>query len=73
MEPKATEQAPQGVPEAATPPVEEGIHPLPPSEPSAKRRRWQPSNLALRLMTAAVLIPPLIWVCQYGGLPFVLN
>ena len=73
MEPEASEQAPQeAVSEGPARPGEGGIHPLPPSAPLEKPRRWRPSNLTLRLMTAAVLVPPLIWVCQYGGLPFVL-
>ncbi len=71
MEPEATEESPQGVSEAAPPPAEQGIHPRPPSEPAKARWRWQPSNLTLRLLTAAVLIPPILWLCQYGGLPFV--
>jgi len=29
------------------------------------------SELALRWMTAGVLIPPLLWACWYGGWPFV--
>ena len=50
-----------------------GVHPRPPTpaEPGRAGRRWQPSNLTLRLMTAAVLIPPVLWVCYRGGLWFV--
>ena len=47
------------------------VHPLPASEPAPVRRRWRPSNLTLRLLTAAVLIPPILWVCHLGGLAFV--
>jgi phosphatidate cytidylyltransferase len=42
-------------------------HPRPPSYPEPQRPRWQPSNLTLRLFTAAVLIPPVIWICWAGG------
>ncbi len=48
-----------------------GVHPLPASEPQL-RPHWRPSNLILRLFTAAVLIPPLLWVSHAGGLVFVL-
>ncbi len=50
-----------------------GVHPQRPTplEPEAPKRSWVPSNLTLRLMTASVLIPPLIWVCYEGGLAFV--
>jgi phosphatidate cytidylyltransferase len=62
------EGAPAETPEGAA-----GVHPRRPTplEPEAPRRRWAPSNLALRLMTAAVLIPPILWVCYEGGLVFV--
>ncbi len=50
---------------------EAGIHPRPPSVRPPERARWQPSNLALRLMTAAVLVPPVLWVCYVGGLWYV--
>lgn len=35
------------------------------------RLRWQPSNLAQRLITAGILIPPVLWVCYTGGIPYV--
>lgn len=49
------------------------VHPRPPTpqEPEAEKRGWRPSNLTLRLLTAGVLIPPLLWVCYEGGLAFV--
>ncbi len=59
-------QAPDGLEDG-----DRGIHPHPPTEPTVGRRRWRPSNLTLRLFTAAVLIPPLLWVCHAGGLIFV--
>ncbi|MFQ5513397.1 MAG: phosphatidate cytidylyltransferase [Myxococcota bacterium] len=51
--------------------AEEGIHPRPPSPRSPERRRWRPSNLTLRLITALILVPPVVWVCYTGGLAFV--
>lgn len=50
-----------------------GVHPQRPTplEPTARKRNWVPSNLMLRLMTASVLVPPVIWVCYEGGLAFV--
>lgn len=42
------------------------VHPRPPSanEPPPRKR----SNLALRLVTAGLLIPPILWVIYQGGL-----
>ncbi len=48
-----------------------GIHPRPPSAPEPVKARWQPSNLALRLITSGVLVPPVLWVCYVGGLWYV--
>lgn len=55
--------------------------PLAPSPPPAHPRSPTPlppqpkpagvSNLTLRWITAALLVPPVIWVCWYGGLPYV--
>jgi phosphatidate cytidylyltransferase len=42
-------------------------HPLPPTYPEPGAPRWRPSNLTLRLLTAGVLVPPVIWVCWAGG------
>ncbi len=49
------------------------VHPREPTphETAQPRRGWTPSNLTLRLFTAAVLIPPLLWVCYAGGVGFV--
>ncbi|MFQ5697919.1 MAG: phosphatidate cytidylyltransferase [Myxococcota bacterium] len=47
------------------------MHPRPPSYPATGARHWRPGNLTLRLLTAAVLVPPVIWVCWSGGLAFV--
>lgn len=49
------------------------VHPREPTplEADRPRRRWTPSNLTLRLFTAAVLIPPVLWVCYAGGIGFV--
>jgi hypothetical protein len=37
-----------------------------PRAPEVEKRPAM-GNLALRLITAAVLIPPVIWVCYVGG------
>ena len=71
MEPTREVPGAEPEPEPTRRPGPEGVHPLPASEPETGRRRWRPSNLALRLLTASVLIPPLIWVCYTGGLIFV--
>lgn len=55
-------------PEPAPPGV---AHPRPPTPRAPTRRGWRPSNLALRLLTSAVLVPPLLWICYQGGLAFV--
>ncbi|MBW2281652.1 MAG: phosphatidate cytidylyltransferase [Deltaproteobacteria bacterium] len=63
-----------GTDTAAEPVQADGqVHPRSPTpvEPKPPRRSWAPSNLTLRLLTAAVLIPPVIWVCYEGGLTFV--
>ncbi len=44
----------------------EPIHPLPPTPDGGPKRRA--GNLALRLLTAALLIPPIIYVIFQGGL-----
>jgi phosphatidate cytidylyltransferase len=53
---------PLGAPAAARDRV---VHPRPPSAHGPAPRK--PSNLALRLVTAALLIPPVIWVIYQGG------
>jgi phosphatidate cytidylyltransferase len=49
------------------------VHPKPPSPRGPETTRWRPSNLTLRLLTAVLLIPPVIWACYRGGLPFVIT
>jgi phosphatidate cytidylyltransferase len=44
----------------------EPIHPLPPTPVGGPPRRA--GNLALRLLTAALLIPPIVWIIFQGGL-----
>ncbi len=44
----------------------EPIHPQPPTPDGGPKRRA--GNLALRLLTAALLIPPIVWVIFEGGL-----
>lgn len=46
---------------------EEPVHPRPPTPEPAARRRRRASNLALRLLTALLLIPPLVYVIFQGG------
>jgi phosphatidate cytidylyltransferase len=45
-----------------------GVHPVPTSEPHPARPQ---SNLRLRLITAAILIPPVLWAIFTGGLIYV--
>jgi phosphatidate cytidylyltransferase len=47
------------------------VHPRPPTAPEQGPRR-KASNLVLRLLTATLLIPPLLWIIYEGGL-FVLG
>jgi phosphatidate cytidylyltransferase len=61
------EERPAGPTYAETAP-----HPRPPTPRVAARPSWRPSNLTLRLLTAAILVPPVLWICFLGGLPFVL-
>ena len=58
----------QGLPSGAGTPARarEPIHPQPPTPDAAPRRRA--GELALRLVTATLLIPPLIYVILEGGL-----
>jgi phosphatidate cytidylyltransferase len=49
----------------------ETVHPKAPTPPPPERRRWRPSNLTLRLLTAGMLIPPVLWVTWVGGVAFV--
>ena len=47
------------------------MHPRPPSPRTSEKRRWKPSNLILRLITALILIPPVIWLTYAGGIGYV--
>ena len=47
------------------------VHPRPPT-PAGEPPKKQASNLALRLLTASMLIPPILWVIYQGGV-FVLG
>jgi phosphatidate cytidylyltransferase len=47
------------------------VHPRPPTPRAPEKVRWRPSNLTLRLITAAIIIPPVIWVCYVGGMAYV--
>ena len=47
------------------------VHPHPPTPRPPPSEPWRPSNLVLRLITSFILIPPVLWVCWRGGLPFV--
>ncbi len=52
-------------------PPAQPLHPRAPTPREPQRRRWRPGNLTLRWLTTAVLVPPVIWLCWRGGLPFV--
>jgi len=58
-----SEQAERGVSSGPEP-----IHPQPPTPQGGVRERKPLPNLLLRLVTAALLIPPIIWVIFQGGL-----
>ncbi len=59
-------------PEPRPPLAHSDVHPRPPTPPPAARRpAWRPSNLTLRWLTAALLVPPVLWVCREGGATFV--
>ena len=45
------------------------IHPQPPT-PTEKRPAKQRSDLALRLLSAAALVPAVVWLIIAGGLPY---
>ena len=44
----------------------EPLHPLPPSPASPKTKKRSSSDLALRLGTAAVLVPGVLWLIAAG-------
>ncbi len=46
-------------------------HPLRPSPRPDEPKPWAPGNLTLRLFTATLLVPPVIWVCWAGGWTYV--
>jgi phosphatidate cytidylyltransferase len=46
-------------------------HPLGPTPREDEPERKGLNNLTLRLITAALLVPPVIWVCYTGGWPYV--
>jgi phosphatidate cytidylyltransferase len=46
-------------------------HPLRPTPRAEEPKPWAPNNLTLRLFTAALLVPPVIWVCWAGGWSYV--
>jgi phosphatidate cytidylyltransferase len=48
-----------------------GVHPLRPTPRGPEEKRSAPSNLTLRLVTAGLLVPPIIWVCFAGGWSYV--
>ena len=75
MDPTSPQETPtSGVesPAAAAPGLAEaaeaGVHPRPPTQPVPRKVR---SNLTLRLSTAGMLIPPILWVIYAGGLVYV--
>jgi len=70
LEPADRDRSPALPPLTAEP--ADAAHPQRPS-PRAPEPEKRPAlgNLALRLITAALLIPPVIWVCYIGGWLFV--
>ncbi len=75
VEPTAGEQEP--VTDEADPRWQEPasgadvVHPRAPTPRMPEKKCWRPSNLILRMITAVILIPPLIWACYVGGMPYV--
>lgn len=70
MEPADRDRSPAVEPLGA--PAADAAHPQRPTPRAADPlQRRALGNLTLRLITAAVLIPPVIWVCYAGGWPFV--
>ena len=56
------------IPLASSPPPAHPRSPTPrPDEPKGRAI----SNLSLRWLTAALLVPPVIWVCWAGGIAYV--
>jgi phosphatidate cytidylyltransferase len=51
----------------STPARDEPVHPKPPTPVQARRPRWIATNLQLRLLTAALLIPLVTYVVFQGG------
>jgi len=51
---------------------EEPIHPRPPTPVSEKAPR-RVSNLALRLLTASLVIPPVLWLIAIDGVPYLVT
>ena len=56
-------------PIAESEPVSEPLHPRPP-DPLPEPKESKRSNLTLRLMTASVLVPGVIWGIVAGGVPY---
>ena len=69
MEPADRDRSPAAAPLAS--PSAQAAHPQRPTPRAAEPKRQVLGNLALRLITAALLIPPVIWVCYVGGWLFV--
>jgi len=57
-------------PDAATPDIGGPIHPLPPTAVSPDKPKRQSSDLAARLLTAAILVPLVSFVIVEGGLVY---
>lgn len=49
----------------------EPIHPRPPT-PAAEKAPRRVSNLVQRLLTASLVIPPVLWLIAAGGVPFLI-
>ncbi len=74
MEPTAGEQEPvtDEADQRRQEPASEAdvVHPRAPTPRMPEKKRWRPSNLILRMITAVILIPPLIWACYAGVMPY---
>ena len=69
MEPADRDRRPVAAPSGPAP--QSAPHPLRPTPREDEPPRWAPNNLTLRLLTALLLVPPVIWACYTGGWPYV--
>jgi phosphatidate cytidylyltransferase len=70
LEPADRDRRP-AAPLGAGPSSASAPHPLRPSPRAEEQKPWVPGNLTLRLFTATLLVPPVVWVCWAGGWTYV--